>query len=867
MLDDMMDYLEHIRLRPVWQPIPQVVRANFQQSLPQHSTDLAAVHETFMHEVLPFAAGNAHPGFMGWVHGGGTPVGMLAEMLAAGLNANLGGRDQMPIEVERQVLHWVRELFHFPASASGLFVTGTSMANLIALWVARTQILGTEVRKIGLTASALRLTAYTSAGAHGCIAQAMDLAGIGIDALRVIPVNHAFEMDVAALQHAIANDRQAGFTPFFIAATAGSVDVGAIDDLTAVANLASRENIWFHVDGAYGALAMLSPELAPKLLGIERADSIAFDFHKWGQVPYDAGFILVRDADLHLATFSAPAAYLKRAERGMAAGSPWPCDFGPDLSRGFRALKTWFTIKVYGAEKLGVTIAATCALAQYMKQRIGALPQLELLAPVALNIVCFRYRCTDADRVNADIVVALQESGIVAPSSTTVNDCFAIRAAIVNHRTTREDIDNLLRETLALGATLSQSAEISEKPIVVANMMPPLIGFAALMRMVFAEKDLKPLAAKLTARAQQNPRDANALMDLSTVLQLSFQREIAMQVQTEALKIQRVFSIPAAVQPAKIRLLVIMGACDLLSNTPVECLLEHSDVALDMLYISPGSPFPENVPDHDVLFVAISDSDENKPLLHELSHVLRCWSRPILNLPDPIALLPRDSTYALLNDISGVEMPCSVRASRQALAEIAAQRKPFADVLEPGGLPVIIRPVGSQAGRGLVKIEQATQLQDYLQAMPESEFYISAFVDYRSTDGLFRKYRVVLIGGLPYICHLAISSNWLIHYLNAGMAESAEKRAEEARCFADFDTGFALRHASALQAIYQRMGLDYLGIDCAETPAGELLVFEVDSNMIIHAFDSVELFPYKQTQMQKVFAAFRALLVKTGGSK
>ncbi len=856
MLDDMLDYIEHIRSRPVWQAIPKEVRANFQHPLPQHSTELSDVHASFMREVLPYAVGNAHPGFMGWVHGGGTPVGMLAEMLAAGLNANLGGRDQMPIEVERQVLQWVRELFNFPAAASGLFVTGTSMANLIALWVARTKILGTQVRKTGLVASELHLTAYTSAGAHGCIAQAMDLAGIGIDALRVIPMNHAFEMDVAALQQAITRDRAAGFTPFFIAGTAGSVDVGAIDDLTALADVAAQENIWFHVDGAYGALAMLSTELAPLLQGIERADSIAFDFHKWGQVPYDAGFILVRDSKLHHATFAAPAAYLQRDERGMAAGSPWPCDFGPDLSRGFRALKTWFTIKVYGTEKLGASIANTCAQAQYLKQRIEALPQLELLAPVALNIVCFRYRCADADRVNADIVVALQESGIVAPSTTTVNGCFAIRAAIVNHRTSRENIDDLLRETLALGAALTQAMPA-------ANTTPPLIGFAALMRMVFAGTDLKPLAAELTARSQQNPLDANALMDLSTILQLSFQRELGMQVQQEAIKIQRTFSIPAAVQPAKIKLLVIMGACDLLSNTPVECLLENSDIALDMLYVAPGLPFPASVPEHDVLFVAISESDENQPLLQALSQTLRDWPRPVLNSPERIAMLPRDVTSALLGDISGVNMPIAQRVSRQALSAITAQQT----MLAQGELPVIIRPFGSQAGRGLMKIEQAGQIADYLQAMPENEFYITPFVDYSGTDGLFRKYRIVMIDGHPYICHLAISSNWLIHYLNAGMADSAEKRAEEELGFANFDNGFALRHTAALQAIYQRMGLDYLGIDCAETPAGELLVFEVDSNMIIHAFDSAELFPYKQTQMQKVFAAFRAQLIKTGGAK
>ena len=451
MLDDILDYLEHIRERPVWQPIPAEVRTPFHEALPQEPSDLAEVHDVFMRDILPFSVGNAHPGFMGWVHGGGTPVGMLAEMLAAGLNANLGGRDQMPIEVERQVLRWVRDLFGFPESASGLFVTGTSMANLIAVLVARTAELGAEVRHDGIAASGKRLSAYASMGAHGCIAQALDLSGFGLDTLRLIPMNDHYQMDVAALARAIAADRSAGYTPFFIAGTAGSVDVGAIDDLAALADIAQKEKIWFHVDGAYGALAMLAPEIAPRLQGMERADSIAFDFHKWAQVPYDAGFILVRDGELHHSTFASPATYMKRETRGLAAGSPWPCDFGPDLSRGFRALKTWFTIKVYGAGKLGAVIAHTCSLAQYMQQRIAEIPELELLAPVSLNIVCFRYRCEDADRVNADIVVALQESGIAVPSSTTINGWFAIRAAIVNHRTSSNDIDALLKATIAFG--------------------------------------------------------------------------------------------------------------------------------------------------------------------------------------------------------------------------------------------------------------------------------------------------------------------------------------------------------------------------------------------------------------------------------
>ena len=455
MLDDMFDYLEHVRKRPTWQPAPADVREVFTESLPHQPGSLDAAHDSFMQHILPYAVGNAHPGFMGWVHGGGTPVGMLAEMLAGGLNANVGGRNQIPVDVEHQVLQWVQELFGFPPTASGLFVTGTSMANLISLMVARTRALGVDVRHSGVAAGGKRLTAYASAITHSCIARAIDMAGIGTDALRMIPVNRRHEIDLAALRDAVARDREAGFTPFFVVGNAGTVDIGAIDDLAGLAAFTRAEGIWFHVDGAFGGLAMMAPALAPRLAGIEQADSIGFDFHKWAQVPYDAGFVMVRDGDLHRATFTAEPDYLRRDVRGMAAHSPWPCDFGPDLSRGFRALKTWFTLKVYGSDALGAVITHTCALAQTMAARIEASPELELLAPVALNIVCFRYRCEDADRVNAEILVRVQESGVAAPSSTSVNGQFAIRAALFNHRTTRQDVDAMLDAVMAAGRSIT----------------------------------------------------------------------------------------------------------------------------------------------------------------------------------------------------------------------------------------------------------------------------------------------------------------------------------------------------------------------------------------------------------------------------
>ena len=452
MLDDTIDSIANIRGQPVWRPIPDDVRARFRSKVPREPSALDEIYREYTDFIAPYATGNVHPGFMGWVHGGGNAVGMLAEMLAAGLNANLGGRDHIPIEVERQIAEWTRTLLGFPEGASGLFVTGTSMANLMAVWVARTAVLGGEVRQHGLGGEGALLTAYTSKAAHGCVSRAMDLAGFGSDALRCLLVDRSHRVDVEAMRAQIRRDRESGLRPFLVIGSAGTVDVGAIDDLAALGALCRDEKLWFHVDGAYGALGMLAPALAPRLAGIESADSVALDFHKWGQVPYDAGFLLVRDRQRHLDAFAAPAAYLRRETRGLAAGSPWPCDLGPDLSRGFRALKTWFTLKAFGAERLGAMIERTCRIARYLEARVSAEPRLELLAPAQLNIVCFRYRSEDADRVNAGIVADLHESGIAAPSTTTLDGKLAIRAAIVNHRTDTIDIDALVAAVLEFGA-------------------------------------------------------------------------------------------------------------------------------------------------------------------------------------------------------------------------------------------------------------------------------------------------------------------------------------------------------------------------------------------------------------------------------
>jgi glutamate/tyrosine decarboxylase-like PLP-dependent enzyme len=279
----------------------------------------------------------------------------------------------------------------------------------------------------------------------------MEMAGLGRAALRLIATDALHRIDVAALREQIAADRADGLKPFLIVGTAGTVDAGGIDDLAGLADIAAAEGCWLHVDGAYGALGVLTPAVAPRLAGIERADSIAFDFHKWGHAPYDAGYILVRDVALQRDAFATDVHYLRREARGLAGGEFWPCDYGPDLSRGFRALKVWFTLKTLGADAIGASIARACALGQALGELIAASSSLELLAPVQLNIVCFRYRCADADRVNTEIVADLQEAGRVAPSLTRIDGHVAIRAALFNHRTDERDLTALVEFCVALG--------------------------------------------------------------------------------------------------------------------------------------------------------------------------------------------------------------------------------------------------------------------------------------------------------------------------------------------------------------------------------------------------------------------------------
>jgi hypothetical protein len=390
---------------------------------------------------------------------------------------------------------------------------------------------------------------------------------------------------------------------------------------------------------------------------------------------------------------------------------------------------------------------------------------------------------------------------------------------------------------------------------------PILIGLAALAKMAFRGADLGPIAQSLIDRSQRDSADAAALMDLSLLELFQGREQSRAKLQAQALQLHRCYRhASAAAVSTPLRVLALAAPGDLMANTPIEFLLENADMVLDVLYLVPGLSLPENIPDHDVAFVVAAEGEANRSALEQIANRLQTWPRPVLNRPDRIWRLTRDGAWGLLASVPGAAMPTNLRLARSNLAGLAVGDGPSNQ--PPGGLrfPIIARPVGSHAGEGLKKLDDGSAILSYLGERAQSEFFVSPFVDYRGSDGLFRKYRIALIDGRPYACHMAISSHWMIHYLNADMIDNPQNRAEEARFMRDFDEDFGARHQSALREIALRCGLDYLIIDCAETREGELLIFEVGNAMIVHAMDPEDVFPYKASQMRKLFAAFQAML-------
>lgn len=461
MLDDMTDYLQTLRDKPVWQPVPDAVKQHFQQPLPHNPTPEADVYQEFLNTILPYPMGNMHPRFWGWVMTSGTALGMLAELLTGATSVQMGGGEHGAIYVELQVLDWFKELFKYPKEASGVLVSGASTANLIGLTVARNTKAPFDIRKQGLQNSHPTMVMYVSTETHSCHQKNAELLGLGSDAIRFIPVNDRYEMDIAALRAAINADKAAGNHPFCVVGTAGTVKTGAFDDLEAIADICAAYDLWMHVDGAFGAMIAFTDDadLKTAIAGMERADSLGFDMHKWMSIPFEAACALVRHGQAHYNTFTLTPDYLHHSARGLASAPVWLSDYGIQLSRGFRALKVWMSMKAHGASHFGKVITMNVAQARYLAQLVDDSPELERTANVPLNIVCFRYVQPGISEeglnlLNEELLIRLQESGVAVVSNSTLQGKYSLRMCNVNHRSTYADFDLLVKTVIDLGREL-----------------------------------------------------------------------------------------------------------------------------------------------------------------------------------------------------------------------------------------------------------------------------------------------------------------------------------------------------------------------------------------------------------------------------
>lgn len=388
------------------------------------------------------------------------------------------------------------------------------------------------------------------------------------------------------------------------------------------------------------------------------------------------------------------------------------------------------------------------------------------------------------------------------------------------------------------------------------------MGMARLTTMAFHGENMVPPAIELLKRSEADSTDSAALLDLATIHFLLGHEDAGQAYQDRALAQDQVYRDHSdSATEDGVKLLAFAAPGNLMSNVPIQFLIEGSEIQLDVLYVVPGMDLPERVPAHDMAMVIAGESDPNREILERIAAFADLWPcPPVLNDPRKVLQLSRDGVSTLLAGAKGIRIPATTRIDPETLARLGRGEVTLTELLPDGTFPIIARPLDSHAGKGLAKLDAPSSIALYLAAQPAEGYYLSSFVDYRGADGLFRKYRIAMIDGKPFVCHMAVSSHWMIHYLNADMRESAEKRAEEARAFASFDEDFAARHAEAFAAMAERIGLDYFAMDCAETPDGELLVFEADTAMIVHAMDPPEIFPYKAPQMRRIFQAFQDML-------
>jgi aromatic-L-amino-acid/L-tryptophan decarboxylase len=463
-VDLAVEHLTGIAGQPVFQPMtPDARRALLEQPLPVGPTDPDAILDLIRERVFAFPMGNGHPRFFGWINSPPAPFAVLAELLAATLNPSCAGGDHAAVYLEHCVVRWLMELIGFPTEGSmGLLVSGGSTASLTCLAAARTWVAkrdGWDVRRDGVSQAPTPLVLYASEEGHSCLRKSAELLGLGSASLRTVPVDADFRLDVRALRAAIGHDRAAGFRPFCVAASAGTVNTGAVDPLAALADLCTEEELWLHVDGAYGGIGGLDPAVADRFVGIDCVDSLTLDPHKWLSVPVECGAAFVRDGALLRETFSLVPPYLRTEEGKGFGGLPWYSEYGFQQTRGFRALKLWTTLLMVGRVGLSQHIARCNALARRLASLVDEADDLERLAPVELSVVCFRYlpsalRGDDArlDALNKAIMEEVQAGGEAFLTQTTLRGRFSLRAAVVHYATTEDDLQALLAVIRRVGA-------------------------------------------------------------------------------------------------------------------------------------------------------------------------------------------------------------------------------------------------------------------------------------------------------------------------------------------------------------------------------------------------------------------------------
>ena len=453
--DWIAQYLSALPGKPVFTPVPPGLAASMlAEPIPENGQSVDEILRLFATEVAPHPFGNGHPRFYAWVNPPPAPIGVFAQALAAAMNPSVAGGNHAAVWMERQVLEWFKSLIGFPMAGMGLLVSGSSAAAITALTAARHRAAasrGWDVRTTGMQLPA-RMLAYMTPEAHGCHQKAIELLGLGNAQIRTVPTDDALRMRPNALDAMLAEDGAMGALPVAVVASAGTVNTGAIDPLDEIADVCARHGVWLHVDGAYGAPAVITGEYRSQLAPIARADSVAIDAHKWMYVPVDAGVVLVRDARVMRDAFSLIPAYLRIDDNAQGVqGPPWFSEYGAEQTRPFRALKIWMAWRYYGVSGYRRMIEHDIALAHRLEERVRASDDFELFEPTGLSIVCFRAAPSALrgngkalDALNTRLIAALQLGGIAFLSSTVLRGESWLRACIVNPLATTADIDAML---------------------------------------------------------------------------------------------------------------------------------------------------------------------------------------------------------------------------------------------------------------------------------------------------------------------------------------------------------------------------------------------------------------------------------------